>query len=323
MTPQAPRYVEAEELFGALSYPEAMAVLEGAFRTEDPAAVPPRSNLAVPAGELLQMPAYGEAGVGVKLVTLNPGNSDRGLPFINGLYVLFARETLQPLAILEGAALTALRTAAVSALATRLLAREDSRRLVVFGAGAQAAAHVKAMRAVLGIEHVAVVGRSPQRAAALVRDLRGDGLDAEVADADALRAADVVCTCTTSVTPLFGADAVAPGTHINAIGSYRSDRSELEPELLRRSLVVVETVEAALDEAGDVVGAIADGRIDRSHLVELRDVVSGAARRSSGDVITVFKSVGLALEDLAVAAAAARKLALSPTADGARAAGIG
>lgn len=318
MTPQPLTFVGPSELFGALSYADAVDVLERAFESGDPARMPSRTNLRVPTGELLQMPAYGADGVGVKLVTLNPANADRGLPFIHGIYVLFCGETLRPLAVFDGGALTGLRTAAVSALATRHLAREDAQRLVVFGAGAQAAAHVSAIATVRPLQHVAIVGRSPGRAAALVARIRETGLEAELADPTAVQGADIVCTCTTSPSPLFPATAVAPGTHINAVGSYRVDRRELEPELLRRSALVVETVEAALDEAGDIVQAIAEGHIDRSHIVgELRDVVRGSVRRTSPDEVTLFKSVGLALEDLAIAGAAAHRLALTPS-DGVR-----
>jgi ornithine cyclodeaminase/alanine dehydrogenase-like protein (mu-crystallin family) len=212
-------------------------------------------------------------------------------------------------ALVDGAALTALRTAAVSALATRHLARLDARRLVVFGAGTQARAHVAAIRAVREIEHVAIVGRDPARAAALVASLAAAGIDAVVGGPDAVAEADVVCTCTTSRTPLFGASALRPGVHVNAIGAYRPDMRELPPEALRRGLLVVETRESALVEAGDVVLAIAEGALaecDVRH--ELAAVVGGAVGRANCDQVTIFKSVGLGLEDLAVAAAAARRL---------------
>jgi ornithine cyclodeaminase/alanine dehydrogenase-like protein (mu-crystallin family) len=308
------RYVGDAELLGALPYTRAVDALETAFRTEDPARLPARTNLRVPAGELLQMPAFGEGGVGVKLVTLNPDNPARDLPFIQGLYVLFCGETLSPLAVIEGAALTALRTAAVSALATRHLAREDARRLVVFGAGAQADAHVDAIAAVRPIDRVDIVGRSPERAAAMAERVRARGLAAEVAGPEAVGHADVVCTCTTSPAPLFAADALAVGAHVNAVGSYRIDRRELAPELLRRATVVVETVEAALEEAGDLVQAIDEGAFAASEIAgELADVVRGDVRRTGDADVTIFKSVGLALEDLAIAAAAAEQLGLGAT----------
>jgi ornithine cyclodeaminase len=304
----APVYISAIDLQAALSYREAVDALEEAFRLEDPGAGPIRSHLDIPGGELLLMPAHTAAGAGVKLVTLSHGNPARGLPFIHGVYVLFAPDTLVPMALVDGAALTALRTAAVSALATRHLAREDAHRLVVFGAGSQARAHVHAMRAVREITHVAVVGRDPGRAAALVAELRAEGVDAEVADVGALAAADIVCTCTTSRTPVLDAALAVPGTHVNAVGAYRPDARELPAALLARAQLVVETRASALAEAGDVVLAIADGALEPDALHELAPVVRGMDGRADAAAVTVFKSVGLAFEDLVVAAAAAARL---------------
>jgi ornithine cyclodeaminase/alanine dehydrogenase-like protein (mu-crystallin family) len=304
-----PRFIGAEELSAALSWADAIDALEAAFRVGPPDG-PARAHVPVPGGELLLMPAATAVeGVGVKLVTLAPGNADRGLPFIHGVYVLFAPGTLAPAALVDGSALTALRTAAVSALATRHLARPDARRLVVFGAGTQARAHVAAMRAVREIGHVAIVGRDPARAAALVGSLVADGIDAVVGGPEAVTAADVVCTCTTSREPLFDAPALPRGAHVNAIGAYRPEMRELPAEALRHGLLVVETRESALLEAGDVVLAIADGALaeeDVRH--ELGGVVAGVVGRSSPEQVTIFKSVGLGLEDLAIAAAAARRL---------------
>ncbi len=289
------RVLGAAELRAALPWPVAIAAVERAFRDEDPAATPPRSHLSVPGGELLLMPAHGAAGLGVKLVTLAPSNPARGLPFIHGAYVLFSADGLVPEALLDGTELTAIRTAAVSALATDRLARPDARSLVVFGAGTQARAHVAAMRAVRPIASVTIVGRDPANARALA-----DELGAEVAGPEAVAGADLVCTCTTSAEPLFDGALLAPGTHVNAIGAYRPDLRELDDVAMRRATVVVETRASALAEAGDVIGA----GLGADALIELGDVVRGAAGRPGGDAITVFKSVGLALEDLAVARAA-------------------
>jgi ornithine cyclodeaminase/alanine dehydrogenase-like protein (mu-crystallin family) len=290
------RVLDAAALRAALPWPVAIAAVEAAFRDEDPAATPPRSHLTVPGGELLLMPAHGAAGLGVKLVTLAPGNPARGLPFIHGAYVLFSADGLVPEALLDGTELTAIRTAAVSALATDRLARPDARSLVVFGAGTQARVHVAAMRAVRAFASVAIVGRDPARARALA-----DELGAEVAGPEAVAGADVVCTCTTSAEPVFDGGLVAPGAHVNAIGAYRPDLRELDDAAMRGATVVVETRASALAEAGDVIGA----GVEAESLVELGDVVRGTAPgRPDGDAITVFKSVGLALEDLAIARAA-------------------
>lgn len=318
----APRFIGAAELAAALPWTEAVAALEAAFLSERTPG-PERSHIAVPDGELLLMPAAAAEGVGVKLVTLAPGNAERGLPFIHGVYVLFEPFTLVPAALVDGAALTALRTAAVSALATRHLADPGARRLVVFGAGTQARAHVEAMRAVRPIEHVAIVGRDPGRAAALVASLVAEGIDAVLAGPEAVRAADIVCTCTTSGEPLFEASALPAHAHVNAIGAYRSDMRELPAEAFPGALLVVETRESALLEAGDVLQAIAAGALaehDVRH--DLAAVVRGAVRRDRREQVTIFKSVGLALEDLAIAAAAARRLGAFAS-SGARAASGG
>jgi ornithine cyclodeaminase/alanine dehydrogenase-like protein (mu-crystallin family) len=250
------------------------------------------------------MPAHGRAGLGVKLVTLNPDNPARGLPFIHGVYVLFDREGLVPEAILDGTTLTTIRTAAVSALATDRLARPDAARVVVYGAGAQARAHARAMCAVRTVRDVAIVGRDAGRAEALAAELRGEGLPARVASSEAVAEADIVCACTTSRTPVFDGALLPAGVHVNAVGAYRADLRELDDTAMSRGLVAVETRAAALAEAGDVVQAIAAGAIAAEDLVELRAVVAGEAGRDSAAEVTVFKSVGLALEDLAVARAA-------------------
>jgi ornithine cyclodeaminase len=289
------RVLDAAAVREALPWPRAIAAVEAAFAGEDPDAVPPRSHLAVPGGELLLMPAHGGAGLGVKLVTLAPGNPAQGLPFIHGAYVLFSPDGLVPEALLDGTELTTIRTGAVSALATDRLARPDARRLVIFGAGVQARVHVEAMRAVRPIESVTIVGRDPARARALA-----EAVDGEVGDASAVAGADIVCTCTTSAEPVFDGTALRPGTHVNAIGAYRPDLRELDDAALAGATVVVETRAAALAEAGDVIRA----GLPADALVELADVVGDAAGRPSAEAITVFKSVGLALEDLAVARAA-------------------
>ncbi|MGH2676626.1 MAG: ornithine cyclodeaminase family protein, partial [Actinomycetota bacterium] len=220
-------------------------------------------------------------------------------------YLLFAPGTLSPEAVIEGGALTALRTAAVSGLATRYLARPDARRLVLFGAGVTANAHLDAMLAVRPFRVVRVVSRSPGPAEALAARARGAGLDAGVAGPDAVIEADVVCTCTTSSQPVFDGTLLAAGAHVNAIGAYRPDMRELDDETVRRARVVVETREAAMAEAGDLLIPIETGVIDPEHVVaDLSELVRGAPVRRGPEDVTLFKSVGLAAEDLAVARAA-------------------
>jgi ornithine cyclodeaminase/alanine dehydrogenase-like protein (mu-crystallin family) len=301
-----PPWIDGTALRALVPMLDAVDALEAAFAGPDRPAGPSRLTLEVPDGELLLMPSHGPEGVGVKLVTVTPDNRARAEPLIQGVYVLFSRGSQRPEALIDGAALTAVRTAAVSALATRWLAAEDARRLVVFGAGTQAAAHVEAMLAVRpSIERVDVVGRAPARARKLVERLVEQGLDGRAATPDAVREADIVCTCTTAGATLFGADWLAAGAHVNAVGAHRTDLRELEGALLADALLVVESRESALAEAGDVVLAILDGDMTRDGIDgELGDLVRGGLRRRHPGQVSVFKSVGLAVEDLVVARAA-------------------
>jgi ornithine cyclodeaminase len=304
------RVVGADELRAGLSMTTAIDALHAAFAREDPSLTSPsRTTLATPAGTLVSMPATGEGGVGVKLVTLSEFNPQRGLPFTQAVYVLFDAVTQAPQAVIDGTELTALRTAAVSGLATRLLANADAARLVVFGAGTQATAHVEAMHAVRPIREVVVVGRDPARADALVARAQALGMDARAGTQSDVSTADVVCTCTTSAGAVFSGHELHEGVHINAIGAYLADQRELDTETMRRAKVVVETRDVALREAGDVVMAIDEGALDPDALVDLAEVVRGRAVRTGSDDITAFVSVGFAFEDLVVARAALQALA--------------
>jgi ornithine cyclodeaminase/alanine dehydrogenase-like protein (mu-crystallin family) len=298
------RLIGAEELRARLPMAAAIDVLEAAFRTLDAGAGPLRSSVETPSGSLLLMPAFGAAGVGVKLVTLTPSNPEREMAYIQASYVLFDATTQAPEAVLDGAALTALRTGAVSGLATRHLAREDAARLVIFGAGVQAKAHLEAMCDVRPVAELVVVSRSRPAAESLVGDGLGRGLAARVGDLEAVAEADLVCTCTTSEEPLFDGSLLRPGVHVNAIGSHRPDARELDTETIRRARVVVETRDVALAEAGELAIPIAEGAIDPGHVVaDLSETVRGAPVRRSREDVTVFKGVGMAFEDLAVARA--------------------
>jgi ornithine cyclodeaminase len=301
----APLHLTASELRDHVSITDAILTLESALSAGDLQA-PPRTHLSVPGGELLLMPAASPRGVGVKLVTIGHGNPERGLPLIAGLYVLFDRDTLEPTLTVDGAALTALRTAAVSALATRYLAVPDAHRLMLFGAGRQAHAHLEAMSAVRPIEQVVVVDAHLAPAEALVAEARARGLDARVGSPEDVREADIVCTCTTSATPVFAGALLRQGAHVNAIGAYRPDVRELDDDLMSRAKIVVESEQAALAEAGDLLIPLRSGVLDRSAiLADLAALVGGAKVRTNDQEVTVFKSVGVAWEDLAIASAAA------------------
>jgi ornithine cyclodeaminase/alanine dehydrogenase-like protein (mu-crystallin family) len=298
------RVIGAEELRARLPMPAAVDALEEAFRTLDPSGGPLRTHVETPHGSLLLMPASGRDGVGVKLVSLTPANPERGLPFLHASYVLFDAETQAPEAVLDGSALTALRTAAVSGLATRSLSRQDAQRLVIFGAGVQARSHLEAMRAVRPVTDLVVVSRSRGAAEALVGEGLGRGLTARVGEPEAVREADLVCTCTTAEEPLFDGSWLPRGVHVNAVGSYRPETRELDSEAVRRARVVVETRDVAFAEAGELLIPIREGVIEAGHVVaDLAETVRGAGVRRSPDDVTLFKSVGMAFEDLVVARA--------------------
>lgn len=262
------------------------------------------------AADALYMPAYVPAlgALGVKVVSVFSSNPARGLPLIHAVVCLTDPETGQPLAILDGTYLTALRTGAVSGAATDLLARPESRVLVTFGAGAQGVTQVAAVCAVRPIERVIVVdpnGEAHSRFRTAIASDWPDILDrlAFSEDPRSVAEADVVCTATTSRTPVFDDGDLQPGTHINAVGAYTPEMQEISPETVRRSTVVVDAVEAALAEAGDLIKPLRDGLIERHHISrELGMIATGTApARSSKEEVTLFKSVGNAVQDVVVA----------------------
>ncbi|HEV7648467.1 MAG TPA: ornithine cyclodeaminase family protein [Actinophytocola sp.] len=259
----------------------------------DPEAGAPRSVVPVTHGHLLLMPAEWGRYVGVKVASVAPDNPARGRPRIQGTYLLLDAATLAPLTTMDAQELTAVRTAAVSALAVDVLARRDAARLVVFGTGPQARGHVAAIRAVRPVADVAVVGRS--RTGEFASSV--DGRTGSVAD---VAEADVVVCATTSRTPLFDGGLVRPGTVVVAVGSHEPGAREVDDTLVGASTVVVEARAAALREAGEVVTAVAAGVLDPSTVVGLADVVRGVPVDRGRPVL--FKSVGMAWEDLVIAA---------------------
>jgi ornithine cyclodeaminase len=320
-------YLDAATLRRLVPMARAVDILEDALRAGlDPEDTPLRPVVELPAGQLLLMPAAAGRYAGVKAVTVAPGNAARGLPRVQGTYLLLDGDTLAPLAALDGVALTSLRTPAVSALAVRHLAEPGAGHLVVFGTGPQAWGHVSALAEVRPVERVTVVGRDPGRAEALAAHCRDRGLCAETVPAvsrsgpaggdpvgsglpgagpvlDALARADLVACCTTAREPLFPGRLVRDGAAVVAVGSHEPDARELDGDLIARSTVVVEARSAALAEAGDVIIPIRHGTITSGHLAgNLADLVRGRLRPGPGP--RVFKSTGMAWEDLVVAAAA-------------------
>lgn len=305
------------DLEALLPVPELIDALAEAFTllARGESAVPLRTVLEVPGhGTLLIMPArLGQAeGVGTKVVGVFPGNRATGLPTVSAIYLLTDPETGLPQALLDGTTLTILRTAATSALAAQHLARPESRTLGLFGAGAQATAHVRAFRTLFPLTRIILKGRDPGRAAACAEALaREAGVDVEVAGdpAEVVREADLVVTATTADAPLFDGHDLKPGAHVTAVGAYTPQTRELDTVTVRRAKVVVDTYRGAFAEAGELLIPMAEGAIGRAHvLAELAELVTGARSvRTSPEDITVFKSVGFALEDLAAARLAYRK----------------
>jgi ornithine cyclodeaminase/alanine dehydrogenase-like protein (mu-crystallin family) len=300
----APAWIDADAVARLLPPADAVDALEAALRAGlDPEADPPRAAVEAGAGELLLMPSSAAGAVGVKLVSVAPGNAERGLPRIQGVCVLFDPVTLAPAAVVDGIGLTNLRTAAVSALAVRHLAAPDARRLLVYGTGPQAWVHVGALRAVRpSIERVDVAGRDPGRLEVFVARCRDAGLEADVAGDGAVEAADVVCCATTARAPLFDGAQVHDDAAVIAIGSHEPAAREVDERLAARATVVVESCASALREAGDVILAVRAGALDPGALVPLAALVRGAARPAPGRP-RLFKSTGMAWEDLVVASA--------------------
>lgn len=270
---------------------------------------PIRSRVPISGGDLVLMPGVREGGAGasVKLVTVMPGNAARGLPTHYAMVAWFDVVTGEPVALLDGATVTSMRTGAASGVGTRLLARPDAQVLALFGVGGQAAWQVRAVMAARPIREVRVHSRTPAHreafASAMGQEL-GPGVTVVAAPTarDALHGADVVCTATTSREPIFSADLVEPGTHLNAVGSFRLDMTELPPELFARAgLVAVDSREAALAEAGELVAAIRRGLIAEDGVVEIGEIPREWAAGRDPSAITIFKSVGLAIQDLAAA----------------------
>ncbi|MGY0234463.1 ornithine cyclodeaminase family protein [Longispora urticae] len=286
----------------------AIAAVEDALRAGlDPEADPPRSIVDLPAGQVLLMPGAHDGYAGVKVATVAPGNPARGLPRIQALYLLLDAATLSPLATLDGTELTALRTPATSAVAVSHLAAPDAAHLLVFGSGPQAAGHIAAVRAVRPITRVTVVGRDPGRTELFAAEWGARvGVPADVADAD------VICCCTTASTPLFPGALVRPTATVVAVGSHEPAVRETDDDLVVRSDVWVEARSAALREAGDLLGPIGRGVIGPEHVRgNLADLVTGRVGPRM-DRPRFFKGVGMAWQDLVVAAAAHRAQAGGP-----------
>jgi ornithine cyclodeaminase/alanine dehydrogenase-like protein (mu-crystallin family) len=253
--------------------------------------------------------------LGTKLVTVFPGNSSRNLEVIQAAYLLLDGETGSPLALMDGRFITAIRTAATSAVATRYLAPAGPKRLGIFGAGVQAEFHAEAMAEICGLERILICSRTAGRAEALATRLRAlYKTPCEVVAAEvAVTGSNLLCTCTGSPAPLFDGKLIAPGTHVNAVGSFSPTTRELDSEAVRRSRLIIDAESAAGREAGEIAIAMREGAIQGDHVAgSLSDLVSFKVRgRNQQSEITLFKSCGLAIEDLVTAGLAYQRAVAS------------
>ncbi len=321
--------LNADQVREALPMAEAIQAVKHAYAalSAGKARMPLRSQLPVEPrqGLTLLMPAYlrgeGEA-LAIKIVSLFKENPARGLPLIYGAVLVLNPETGAPEALLEGSALTAIRTGAASGAATDLLARPDCSTAAIFGAGVQGRTQLEAVCSVRPIQTVWVTDPNPEKISTFIKEMAGKGsIPADLRPAkspkQAAAAADIICAATTSSRPVFPAEAVRPGTHINGVGSYTPAMIEIPPALTTRATVYVDQVEAVMEEAGELIAAVAQGLLHREQLTELGAVLNGqAAGRTHEAQVTFFKSVGVAVQDAAAAHAAlqrARQLGLGQT----------
>jgi ornithine cyclodeaminase/alanine dehydrogenase-like protein (mu-crystallin family) len=295
-----------------LSMADCIQVMEQAFRalTGGETLQPLRQVTWLPdkSGLLALMPAYlgGIQAMGLKAISVFPGNHATSFDSHQGVVLLFETRNGQLLAILDATAITAIRTAAVSALATRLLARPDAAELAILGSGTQARTHLEAMRLVRPIRRVRVWSRNPEHAARFARQAaQRHGLPVEAVPSAqaAVDGADVICTTTSSTEPVLFGEWLAPGCHLNAVGSSTPNARELDTPAVARARLYVDRRESALNEAGELLIAMKDGAVGADHIQgELGDLLVGKAPgRQSDEEITLFKSLGLAVEDLAAA----------------------
>jgi ornithine cyclodeaminase len=291
-----------------LPFARLIAAIEEGFRSECDVPLRHHHHMKNDTEEdavLLLMPAWQARGYGgVKLVNVVPGNSARGRAAISASYVLFDRQTGEHLLILDGGELTARRTAAASALAARKVARPDSRHLLLVGAGRVGSNIPHAYRSVLPIDTVRVFNRDREKAAALAAGLRKDGIDADVAEdlEAACKSADIITCATLSQEPVLRGAWLRPGQHVDLIGSFTPHMREADDEVMRRGTVFLDTGHAKI-ESGDIALPLKSGALRETDIAgTLFDLCrNGAHERTGDDEITVFKSVGSAIEDLAAA----------------------
>jgi len=314
------KYLSANDLDDRLDFPSLIEALTQAF--SGGFAAPARHHHVIERGEgktatHILMPAWTttptgpNAFLGSKIVSVFPENAARDLPAVHGLYVLQSGETGEMLAAIDGTRLTLWRTAAASALAARALARKDARHLLLVGSGALAPFLARAHSAVRPIEHVAIWNHRRAGAERLAATLDGEGFKTKIAEnlEAEVRQADVISCATLTTQPLVRGQWLKAGQHVDLVGAFNLQMREVDDEALRRARIFIDTA-AALEEGGDVAVALKSGAINRSAIVaDLSGLCAGATGRRDPQEITLFKSIGAAIEDLAAAILAWRRSA--------------
>jgi ornithine cyclodeaminase len=313
--------LNADEVRSALPMREAVEAMKLAYASlsDGKADVPMRTRLSIAPHQAVSlfMPAYvhteDSEALAVKVVSLFPQNPARGLAFIQAAVVVLDPETGRAIGLLEGASLTAIRTGAGSGAAIDVLARTDSRVVAVIGAGAQGRTQLEAACTVRKIEKAWIFDADPEKADTFAKEMAGRGpipleLEPAASPRQALAEADIVCTTTTSKTPVFSDGDLKAGAHVSAIGSYTPEMQEVPAETIRRAKVVVDSRSAVLEEAGDLIQPIQSGLITRAHVfAELGEIILGRKPgRQSNEEVSYFKSVGVAVQDAMTAQLALR-----------------
>ena len=299
------------DLEKVLTMKEVIEVVETAFSelTRGTATLPLRTGITLSeeAGWMGVMPGYLEkmGSLSTKIVTVFEKNLEKKLPTIMATVILNSTETGAPLAIMEGTFITAMRTGAVSGVATKYLAREDSKTVGVFGAGVQARTQLMAVCAMRNIERAFVHDKFEVRANVFATEMSGNlniAIETRKPE-DVVKESDIIITATTAETPIFDGNLVNPGTHLNLIGSFKPDVREVDEVVIKRSKIVVDQKSAALEEAGDIIIPLKAGIITEEDIyAELGELVTGIKPgRTSDSEITLFKSVGLGIQDCATA----------------------
>jgi len=305
-TPTIP-WISADEVYRRVSFGDAVTAYHRDLRAGvDPAKDLPKHIDNLRNGQVLQMPTQSEEFLGVKVVTVAPGNPDKGLERIQGHYLLFDTPTLTPLAIMDGVALTTLRTPAVSAAAADLLAPQQCDHLVIFGYGPQAWGHVEALRTIRDISRITLVARNRDRAQVLADQVTESGIPTRVGSPEDVVNAQLIVTATTAREPVFDGSLAPVDSCVIAVGSHELEAHELDTGLIERSQVIVEDRGHVQIEGGDIMIPVTEGAITLDHVSTIRELVTGAVTVDYSRT-RVFKSSGMPWEDLVIAAEVFRR----------------